>query len=255
MQSKLVFAKQLVYEAGDYVREHMKEELNIDTKSARNDFVTNVDKGTEKFLADRINAKYPNQNFITEEKMVASTGLDNLWIIDPIDGTSNFIFEKRNFAISVGYYEDQKPVFGIVYDVSRDEMYVGVNGDGAYLNDRKLPMLSQTITLMDSVVYSDTKTLELMFGDAVKAHDEFMSVRYMGAASLEICGVAAGRHQVYLSRRLKVWDIAAATIILEAVGGALTYDTCDNKIIFEDKNFEFMCASNPTVIQELKDRR
>ncbi|CAM2864388.1 inositol monophosphatase family protein [Erysipelothrix tonsillarum] len=255
MQSKLAFAKELVYEAGEYVREHMKEDLNIDTKSARNDFVTNVDKGTEQFLVDKINAAYSAQNFITEEKMVESKGLDNLWIIDPIDGTSNFIFEKRNFAISVGYYEDQAPVFGIVYDVSRDEMYVGVEGEGAYLNDVKLPMLPQEKSLDDAVVYSDTKTLDVMFGDAVQANDAFMSVRYMGAASLEICGVAAGRHQVYLSRRLKVWDIAAATIILRAVGGAFTYDTCDNKIILKDQNYEFMCAVNPTVIQELKDRR
>ena len=103
-QTRLEFTEKLVYETGALIRNMMASSLEIDTKSSANDFVTNVDKAAEQFLVEGILDAYPNQDFLTEEKTIERQESDDLWIIDPIDGTLNFIYQRRNFAISIAYY-------------------------------------------------------------------------------------------------------------------------------------------------------
>lgn len=249
MNERIEFTKDLVRKAAENVKRLMSEDVKIDTKSARNDFVTNVDKQTEVFLVEGIKAKYENQDFITEEKMVETQGLDDVWIIDPIDGTTNFIYEKRHFGISIAYYHKKVAVFGIVYDVMADEMFLGIKGQGAYLDDKKIDMLSKDLRVSDSIVYSDVDTLEKFNSNFRK---DIISHRYMGSAALEICGVAANRFQVYAARVLKVWDVAAASIILSEVGGAYEFGGLDNAIHFTNETSEWYCGSNSELLKELK---
>lgn len=249
MKERIEFTLDLVRQAAENVKKLMQEEVHIDTKSARDDFVTNVDKQTEMFLVEGIKAAFKNQDFITEEKVIATKGLDDVWIIDPIDGTTNFIYERRNFGISVAFYHKKQPVFGIVYDVMGDEMFLGIKGEGAFVNGRKLPMLNQELRLKDAIVYSDVDTL-LQFGPDFKK--EIISHRYLGSAALEICGVAANRFQVYAARFMRVWDVAAASIILKEVGGSFEYGGLDNEIHFSDENGEWYCGSNDPLLCELK---
>lgn len=249
---KLEYAKELVRDAGAYVKHLMSEGLDIETKSNIHDFVTNVDKQTEQFLINGINATYENQDFITEEKMTQTQGLSQMWIIDPIDGTTNFIFQKRNFAISVAYYEDKQPVFGIVYDVMADEMYVGVSGHGASVNGKKLNHLSSHTTLKDAIVNADNQAYKTF---KVDLDDHIMTQRYLGSAALEIVTIAAGRTNAYISHRLKPWDVAAAVIVLQEAGGTWCYGDVVDGIYYEDTNGYFIGTSNQNVMSSLLELR
>lgn len=253
MREKIDFTLELVKQAGANILSLMESEVLIDTKSADNDFVTNVDKQTEQFLVKGIKERFKDQDFITEEKVVATIGLDDLWIIDPIDGTTNFIFERRNFAISIAFYHQKKPIFGIVFDVIADELFLGITGEGAYLNGVRLPMLDQTIALKDSIVYGDLYSLTMFGSDVESFRKNFVAHRYLGAASIEICGVAMNRYQVYMSKNLKVWDVAAGAIILREVGGQFEFDGLDNDIYYNDNDGEWFSCTNRIILNSLKE--
>lgn len=252
MREKIDFTLELVKSAGENIKSLMNQGIVIDTKSADNDFVTNVDKQTEQFLVNGIKERFDNQDFLTEEKVVATQGLDDLWIVDPIDGTTNFIYEQRNFAISIAFYHKKKPVFGIVYDVMADELFLGIEGEGAYLNGEKLPMLDQSVKLKDSIVFGDLYSLTMFGNDVEEFRKNFVAHRYLGAASIEICGVALNRHQVYMSKNLKVWDVAAGAIVLRAVGGAFDFEGLSNDIYYNDEDGEWFSCLNEGIVEELK---
>ncbi|CAM3579351.1 inositol monophosphatase family protein [Erysipelothrix anatis] len=247
-ETKLEFTKELVRDTGRLIQSLMSQNLNIDTKQNAHDFVTNVDKQAEEFMVAAIQAMYPDQGFITEEKMIDNEVKHDMWIIDPIDGTTNFIFQKRNFAISVGYYEDGQPQFGIVYDVVGDEMYVGITGEGSYLNEQKLEPLDPKVVLKDAIVNADNRMFKTF---KVDLDEHIMVQRYLGSAALEIIAVAAGRTNSYMSRRLKPWDIAAAVIILKEVGGTWYFGEHHDAIAYADKHEVFMSGSNATILESL----
>lgn len=252
MNEKLNFAKARVYEAADLIKSLMKEHVSISAKSAFNDLVTNVDKQVESFLVEAIQNEYPDHGFLTEEETEDSFDTDDVWIIDPIDGTVNFVYERRNFAISVGFYHQKRPVFGIVYDVIADEMFVGITGQGAYLNDKRLELAPQTQTLQESIVFGDLNSFSLYKEDIQTLNRKFVAHRYLGAASLEICGVACNRHQVYVSSFLKTWDVAAAVIVLQEVQGAWLFGEYDNGIFFSSDDGIFVSTSNADLMLEMK---
>ena len=134
--------------------------ISIETKANSSDFVTNVDKSTEVFLVEGIKAAFADQDFLTEEDTTPRVDSDELWIIDPIDGTTNFIYQKKNFAISIAYYHREKPVFGIVYDVMADKMFLGITGKGSYLNGEKLKRLIKA-NFKESILYGDLYSLSM----------------------------------------------------------------------------------------------
>lgn len=253
MQQRIDYTVALVEEAGKQLLEIMKVGLEIETKSALNDFVTNADKLTERFLIEGINRAYKDQDFLTEEKTTAYAGFDDLWIIDPIDGTTNFIFEQRNFAISIAYYSQKKPIFGIVYDVVGQDLFLGIVGDGAYLNGEKIEALDPQKKLHESILFGDLYSLSLFEGDAQALREEIVAHRYLGAASLEICGVAINRHQAYISRNLKVWDVAAAVIVLACAQGTWFFGGLDDDIYYNDDDGVFISAANSTIKDSLKN--
>ncbi|MDE8193391.1 inositol monophosphatase family protein [Erysipelothrix rhusiopathiae] len=252
MNKKAEFTINLVREAGERIKDMMKEDINISLKSSRSDFVTNVDKQTEVFLVSGIKEAYSNQNFLTEEKTVETMGQDHLWIIDPIDGTTNFIYQKQNFSISVGYYHKGAPVFGIVYDVMADEMFVGIVGEGAYLNNIKLPMLDQSILLKDSIVSGDVYRPGLFSLTPEELKPLFITHRFLGSGALEVCHIAAVRWQSYVFPSLKVWDFAAAVIILQCVGGTYHFGDLEDGLYFDNEPRVFIAASNQNIKESLK---
>src|SRR5699024_4186314 len=136
-------AKQWVLEAGEMIRININEPLTVDTKTSTNDLVTTVDKHTEQHYADNIKKTDPNHIILSEEgfgdELLSLDG--TVWIIDPIDGTMNFVHQKRNFAISIGIYQDGVGDIGFIYDVMSDVLYSAKKGEGAYKDDVKLPLL------------------------------------------------------------------------------------------------------------------
>ncbi|UEX89452.1 inositol monophosphatase family protein [Staphylococcus ratti] len=216
------FAKNLVLEAGNNIRKWMHEDLEIVAKSNPNDLVTNVDKAVETFIVNQIEAQYPNHKIIGEEghghHIDSTEGI--VWVIDPIDGTLNFIHQRQNFAISVGIFKDGKPYAGFVYDVMRDILYHAKSSHGAYKNETPLPLLPST-QLKESIVGLNPNWLtKPKMGEILQPIiQEARTARAYGSAALEIVYVATGLLDAYVTPRLHPWDYAGGLIILQEVGG------------------------------------
>lgn len=181
-----------------------------------------MDKENEEFLVSRIHEKFPEDVFITEESTVAPVEGDKCWIIDPIDGTLNFITEKKNYAISIAYYELGNPVFGMVYDVYEDMLYLGIAGKGAYLNNEKIEISAPKNlehSILDVNLKSSEKIKSLVNVDITELCSDSMEHRHLGCASLRLCDIAMNKIHVYISAKLAVWDYAAGNIILKECGG------------------------------------
>lgn len=220
-------AKEWVYEAGAKIRLSFNEILNIETKTNANDLVTNIDKEIEQFFIRKIREVYPNHRIMGEEGFGDTlSSLEGIvWMIDPIDGTMNFIHQQRNFAISLGIYENGVGKIGLIYDVVHDELYHATKGAGAYKNDKPLVALSETTVKESIIALNATWVMEnhridhnLMI-PLVKAA---RGTRSYGSAALEMVFVATGRVDAYLSMRLSPWDFAAGAVIIEELGGVVT---------------------------------
>lgn len=220
-------AKQWVREAGNKIRDSFTETLNIQTKSNPNDLVTNIDKEIEQFFINKIRKTFPNHRILGEEGFGDEVGnLDGVvWIIDPIDGTMNFIHQQRNFAISLGVYENGVGKIGIIYDVAHDELYHAITGKGAFMNDTELPPLNK-VTVKESIIaLNATWVMENHRIDhnlLISLVREARGTRSYGTAALEMVFVATGRVDAYISMRLSPWDVAAGSVIIEELGGVVT---------------------------------
>ncbi|WP_414047906.1 inositol monophosphatase family protein [Macrococcus equi] len=219
------FLKDITLQAGENIRKQLNEPLEIETKSNPNDLVTNVDKATEAFLYNRIKTSYPEHRIIGEEG--SGQEIDNLdgviWIIDPIDGTLNFVHQQENFAISIGIFIDGKKYAGIVYDVMKDILFEARAGYGAYKNGEKLAILEDS-KLTTSLVSMNPNWLTKDFTQEIYSPiiKDARSARSYGSAALDFAYVASGKINAYITLRLHPWDFAGGMIIVEEVGGYVT---------------------------------
>ncbi|MBC1351421.1 inositol monophosphatase family protein [Listeria innocua] len=216
-------ARLWIMEAAAKIKQSFKETLDIDIKSGRNDLVTNMDKETEAFFVKQIKEHFPNHRLFGEEGMSDDvTDLNGIvWILDPIDGTLNFVEQQRDFAISLAIYQDGVGHLAYIYDVARDELYFAEKGKGATVNGKQIPKIDKDMDLQDALLIANlsvTRKFPTMW-EAVKAS---RGLRLHGAASLEYMDVATGRAGAYLSANLAPWDIAAGKIIVEELGGIVT---------------------------------
>ena len=228
------FIQELAFRAGARLQEYNTLCKDIMCKNGdTSNLLTEFDIKIEKFLADEIRYKFPSHGFITEEKVVTNIGTeDYTWIIDPIDGTTNFISSGNDFAVSIALYKESNPVMGVVYDVMSGKMYVGVKDGGAWLNGENIKPISGAKCLQDAVVdcslrsmvyLSKEKNINFFYlSGKIRAH------RSSGCASLAICKIAQGSLDIYLSAYLYIWDYAAARIILEEMHGLMVFDDEDN---------------------------
>ncbi|MFD1018025.1 inositol monophosphatase family protein [Thalassobacillus hwangdonensis] len=221
-------AKEWVLEAGDHIRKHIDQPLKIDTKSDANDLVTEMDEQTEQYFAERINEHYPSHQLLGEEGFGDEvTALDGtIWIVDPIDGTMNFVHQKRNFAISVGIYHDGVGEIGLIYDVMADVLYTAKRGEGAFKNDRRLPDLQPSKDLATSILAVNTfwalKNKRVSEEGIHRLVQKVRGTRSFGSAALEFAFVAEGILDGYLTMSLMPWDVAAGIVIVNEVGGITT---------------------------------
>lgn len=228
-------AKKWVLEAGNIIRQKINDPLDIDTKSNPNDLVTTMDKETEKFFVEKIKSTYPGHLLLSEEgfgdEIPSLKG--TIWIIDPIDGTMNFVQQKRNFAISVGIFQDGIGEIGLIYNVMEDILYYAKRGEGAFKNGTALPSLKKGLVLEESVIGLNHLWLcenrlvdEKVMQDLVKTA---RGSRTYGSAALEFAFVAEGVLEGYLTMSLSPWDVAAGMVMVNEVGGVTT--TIDGKAI------------------------
>ncbi|SDG93321.1 myo-inositol-1(or 4)-monophosphatase [Alteribacillus persepolensis] len=213
--------------AGAMLKESLHDVIAVETKSNPNDLVTEMDYKVERYLTEQILRTYPSHHVLGEEeagKDIQSTdGI--VWIIDPIDGTTNFVHQKFNFAISVGVIKDGVGQIGIVYNVMQGEWFTAVLGEGAYLNGQKLPPVTET-TLPEAVIGMNGRWLAREKRSGEQSLHTMVrrsrSVRSYGSAAIELAYVACGRLDSYISFHLSPWDYAAGLVLLNEVGVDVT---------------------------------
>ena len=216
------------------------EKLQV-SKKGPSDFVTNSDIKTEKIIIDELKKAKPNYSILSEEKGIENNkDKNNTWIIDPIDGTINYLHGIPHFAISIALKSYDQIIAGLIYDPIKDEMFYAEKNNGAYFNNQRIK------------VSKKNKIEDCLFvaGGKIDYDDELL-VRNSGCAALDMAYVASGRYDGYFQKNLNLWDIAAGIIIVEEAGGIL------NEIDLSSINNVKIIASNNSInnrlIQKLKN--
>ena len=230
------------------------ENLQVSTKGP-GDFVTSADKRTEKIIIDELQKAHSDYGIITEESGSINTGnKNNRWIIDPIDGTTNFLNGIPQFAISIGYEEESEIKCGVIFDPIKNEMFCAEKGNGAYLNNSRI-RVSNKKKLKDALLVTggprqSSKIKKEIFSEFVEVSNNILSpVRKFGSAALDLAYVACGRFDGYWQRELSYWDVAAGIIILKEAGGFINFFEEDNK----DPLKRNILASNSNIHDEFSN--
>src|SRR5699024_738580 len=215
-------------QAGILIREKINSPGKIDIKSNPNDLVTEVDQEVEFFFANKIKTYYPNHLLLGEEGYGHKKIDQNktIWILDPIDGTMNFVHQKQNFAISIGIYDNDIGEIGFIYDVMNNNLYSAMRDGGAFKNDRKLDQLSTNKRLEESILcmnhYWLTENNHINHQEVEQLVRDVRGTRAYGSAALEFAYIAEGALDAYVTMQLEPWDFAAGRIIVQEVGGLTT---------------------------------
>lgn len=246
------FGKELISEAGDFIRGRMLEDFRVDAKLNPNDLVTDVDHETEAFIYERILEHWPEHRIIGEEGH--GTDVEDtrgvLWIVDPIDGTLNFVHQLQNFAISIGVYIDGKPYAGFILDVMNDNLYHALAGKGAYKNDVRLGRMQDTHLAKSLIALNSNWVIKEGIGHTfTEVVKDARSTRSYGSAALDFVNTAQGIVSAALFFRLHPWDYAAGMIILAETGGVTTNLLGEEISILKKDS---VLAGNPGIHEELK---
>jgi len=229
------------------------ENLQVSTKGP-GDFVSSADKRTEKILIEELQKAHPDYGIITEEAgIINKTNNKNRWIIDPIDGTMNFLNGIPQFAISVAYEEENEIKCGVIFNPIMNEMFCAEKGNGAYLNNSRI-RVSNKKKIKDALLVTGgpkqaSKIKDKIFSEYINVSKQVSNVRKFGSAALDMAYVACGRFDGYWQRELNYWDIAAGIIILKEAGGFIDFFETDNK----DPLKKNILASNSNIHKELSD--
>ena len=232
------------------------EKLQVSLKGP-GDFVTASDKKVEKILIEELQKARPDYSILSEEIGEIKNDKSFRWIIDPIDGTSNFLHGVPHFAISVALEKQNEIICGIIYDPIKDEMFLAEKGNGAYLNNQRMRVSSRS-KLKDCIVFTGGPRIDSEHREiSLKEYNNFSSkvlipIRKLGSACLDMAYVAAGRCDGFWQRNLNYWDIAAGIIIVKESGGFVTDFDGGNKYV-ENKTILVTNAKiNSEMIEVLK---
>lgn len=239
MEPMLNIALRAARKAGETLEKFTRHSkpLTIESKG-RNDYVTEVDRALEKEIIYHLQKAYPDHTIHSEEcGLIEGKNNDYQWLIDPLDGTTNFIHGIPHFAISIGCLYQGQPQHAVIIDPMKREEFTASRGRGAYLNDRRLRAtdhsslngaLIATGIPFSGFAYDNMAAYLTCLQDVA---GKTAGIRRMGAASLDLAYVAAGRVDGFWEMRLKPWDLAAGLLLIQEAGG-LVSDFCgDNKIL------------------------
>jgi len=204
------------------------ENLQVKKKGPK-DFVTKTDKKVEKILIEELEKSKKNYSFITEETgIINNSNTDNYWIIDPIDGTTNFLHGIPHFAISIALKCNNEIISGLIFDPIKNEMFYAEKNSGSFFNNRRV-RVSKKVELEDCLFATNHEGAML----------SKFNLRYTGCAALDLAYVASGRFDGYFHNKINIWDIAAGVLIVKEAGGKVN-DI--NK--FDINNIDIRAANN-----------
>ncbi|MBN1180675.1 MAG: inositol monophosphatase [Bacteroidales bacterium] len=245
--------REIVKATGKFIKEEatkLKQE-SIEVKGANN-FVTHVDKASEEKLVAGLQKILPEAGFLVEEETISKKGEKYNWVIDPIDGTTNFIHGLPPHAISIGLLRDTKVVLGVILEIVSEECFYAWEGSKAYLDGKEIHV-SNKKTVKDSLIatgfpYTDFHRIAPFF----KTMEYFMhnshGLRRLGSAAVDMAYVACGRFDAFYEYGLNPWDIAAGIIIIQQAGGKIS-DFQGGENFFYGRE---LIASNSYIFEEFK---
>lgn len=223
-----LFAQDMIKQAGKLILDLKGTPLQLEEKKSFSDLVTIVDKSVEEFLVTKILEKYPNHGILGEEGFFKEDiqSLETIWIIDPIDGTTNFIQDIPYYAISIGIMHKGEEIMGLVYNPITDELFFAHKGNGAFLNNQPLK-LENSLSINEAVIstsmfWEDVETKSQLSSAIINIYHDTRGLRMLGGAALGLCDVARGRLNAYIMPMLSAWDFAAGKVILQEAGGIVT---------------------------------
>lgn len=190
------------------------------------DFVTAVDEAVQNFIQKELQLHYPDILFMGEESTEASIDMNRLvWVLDPVDGTTNLIHDYKNSAISLALLDKKEVIAGIIYDPYLDEMYFAEKGKGAYLNEQPIHVsnaksMSESLIAIGTSPYYKNEAAD-NFKTFEKIYMDCQDIRRTGSAALDLAHIACGRIEGYLEKKLKIWDFAAGALIVREAGGCV----------------------------------
>jgi myo-inositol-1(or 4)-monophosphatase len=196
--------------------------LEVHSKHA-NDYVTQVDRAAEEAIIEIVRKAYPDHGVLAEESGAAAAGAEYRWIIDPLDGTTNFIHGFPQYCISIGIEHRGALTHAVIYDPVKNELFTASKGRGAFLNDRRV-RVSKCLRLQDALVgtgfpFKEVGRLDLYTRQLRKFMQTSAGVRRAGAAALDLAYVACGRLDAFWELGLSPWDMAAGALLIQEAGG------------------------------------
>jgi len=216
------------------------EKLQVSKKGPR-DFVTKTDKNVEKILIEELSKTKKNYSFLSEEVgSIENKDKDNIWIIDPIDGTTNFLHGIPHFAICIALESKKEIISGLIYDPIKDEMFYAEKNKGAYLNNQRLRVSNRN--LIDECLFSSNH-------EGVKFSN--LNMRYSGCAALDLAYVASGRLDGFFHNKINIWDVASGALLVKEAGGIV--NDLDK---FDQNNIDIRASSgaiNDKMLENLKN--
>lgn len=243
---------------GNFIRNERKKFSNASIEyKGPNDLVSYVDKESEMLLVEELHKILPEAGFIAEEGVSnAGKGETYTWVIDPLDGTTNFIHNLPPYAISIALIKDDEVILGVVYEITGDEMYYAIRDGYAYCNGRKISV-SPAVKLSEALIatgfpYRNLNLLDpyyhIMKAFIINSH----GLRRMGSASIDLVYVAAGKFEGYFEFNLSPWDVAAGALIVQQAGGKVTTFTGTNDYVF-GREIIAGCAVQPEILETIQN--
>lgn len=222
----LILAKKAARAAIETINEYKKKGINIRQKGYH-DLVTDADVAAENSILEIIKNEHPDDLILAEESASHSTLTgERTWIIDPIDGTTNFAHDFPIYCVSIALWVDRQPSVGVVIEVNRNEEFSAISGEGAWLNGEPISVSGKTDPEKGFVAtgfpYNDLSMIDPFLELLKEFMEKLQGIRRPGAASYDMCCVACGRFDGFFEYSLHIWDVAAAALIIREAGGVVT---------------------------------
>ncbi|HBL41467.1 MAG TPA: inositol monophosphatase [Ruminococcaceae bacterium] len=253
MTTQLESILEIVKDAGKIILSAHDAENFVTAKEGKKNFVTKFDVAVQTYLFEKLGEKFPEALFVGEEG-TENTDSDALrFIIDPIDGTTNFMQDYRCSTISVALCEGDMPIKGVVYNPYTDELFYAESGQGAFLNGQTIRVSDRTLAdgmaLVGTSPYHPENT-DRTFELIRKVFDYSRDIRRSGSAAYDICCVAQGRCELFFEQELQPWDYAAGTLIVREAGGVCETFEGETPCLFHGSDVLF---ANPSAFREFKE--
>jgi myo-inositol-1(or 4)-monophosphatase len=248
--------------AGEWIKSKLGSITQLDTKYSMHDLVTEVDKGSERMIRNLIATHFPDHSFLGEEGVEPGpeasvkalqqvSDAEYLWIVDPVDGTTNYVHGFPFFSVSIALAHRGEVIVGVVYDPMRDELFVAERGKGAYVHGRRMQVAEET-SLSRSLIATGFPADHLValpanLKEIQAIAPKVRNLRVAGSAALHLAYVAAGRLSGFWEHNLSSWDIAAGSLLVQEAGGRVS-DLSGDSYHLGVRN---VCATNGAIHNEL----